>query len=295
MPLACREDFAPLADLRFVPVRQAQNHLVHASGHGGGDDRLGVRILLEAGDVGGDGAGEQFHVLGQVADVPAERLAPLVDRGPVEAHGSRHGRPDTDERAQEGRLSRGAGADDAEPLPRPQGKGHVAHARPALPRRGDRQLLDDQAGDGRRQVEPGRWWRQGRENPGQPAPAVARRHEGLPLPDGKLDRCERPRGGDGGGDDGPCRHLAADGQPCSECQDERLQQDPEGARGGTEPSDDVARPPLLGEKGRIETQPALRHPLTEAHRAQHLGVTAPGKAEADALCVLRGQRALGAT
>ena len=62
--------------------------------------RSGVGVFLEARDVLRDGAGEQFDVLRQIADVPAERVGrPLVERRAVEADLAARRPPDADQRA----------------------------------------------------------------------------------------------------------------------------------------------------------------------------------------------------
>ena len=71
------------------------------------DDVLRLGVRLEARDVLGNGAFEQLHVLGQVADVAAERIRlPLVEGRPVEADLAAQGRPHADEGAGEVDLPR---------------------------------------------------------------------------------------------------------------------------------------------------------------------------------------------
>ena len=55
---------------------------MHARRLRGREDRLGVGIGLEAGDVLRDRAGEQLDVLRQIADMAAERLRRPIDRAP---------------------------------------------------------------------------------------------------------------------------------------------------------------------------------------------------------------------
>ena len=82
------------------------------------DDRGGVR-RAHAGDVLGDGAGEELDVLRQIAHVPAQLVArPGGNVGAIEAHGAARRRPDADDQSRQGRLARRAGADDRERLAR---------------------------------------------------------------------------------------------------------------------------------------------------------------------------------
>jgi len=47
---------------------------MHADRFGGGDNGVNGGFGFEAGDIFGDRAGEQFDILGQIADVTAEQV-----------------------------------------------------------------------------------------------------------------------------------------------------------------------------------------------------------------------------
>ena len=76
---------------------------MNAGGLGGRNHGVRLRLRLEAGDVLGDGAGEELNVLRQVADMFSERLRrPLTECRPVEAHLASESWPDADEEPGEG-------------------------------------------------------------------------------------------------------------------------------------------------------------------------------------------------
>ncbi|MNN80808.1 hypothetical protein D3C81_1975700 [compost metagenome] len=78
---------------------------MHAGLAGGLDHRVAV-YFTEAGDVLGDGALEQLHILRQVAQPGAEFfLVPLEHVGAVQAYLAGLGRPDADQQAGKGRLA----------------------------------------------------------------------------------------------------------------------------------------------------------------------------------------------
>ena len=111
------------------------------------DDRLGVGLGLEAGDILSDGAGEQLHVLRQIADMLAERFRiPLLEGGAVEAYLAAHRRPDADEQPGERRLARGARPDDAEPVAGLEREGDVLHDEALDARRRRAHALDREGG-----------------------------------------------------------------------------------------------------------------------------------------------------
>ena len=88
LALAAGEHGAAIADLRVVAVRKsAGSSRGRARAAPPRTMRSEVAPAREPRDVFGDRAGEQLHVLRQVADVPAERVAiPARDVGAVEAH-----------------------------------------------------------------------------------------------------------------------------------------------------------------------------------------------------------------
>src|SRR5215207_5647339 len=147
LPLPRRERGPALPDLGVVAVRETQNKVVHVGGLRRLEDRLGVGLRLEAGDVLGHGAGEQLHVLRQIADVLAERFRiPLLEGGAVEAYLAAHRRPDADEEPGERRLARGARPNDAEPVAGLERKGDVLHDEALDARRCRAHALDRKGG-----------------------------------------------------------------------------------------------------------------------------------------------------
>lgn len=74
LPLTARQRFAAVADLRFVPFGEREDHVVHVGAARGPNDRLRVerQRLRGAADVLRDRAGEQFDVLRQIAEMRAE-------------------------------------------------------------------------------------------------------------------------------------------------------------------------------------------------------------------------------
>src|SRR4029450_1620984 len=92
---------------------------------GGRHEGLGIDGA-EAGDVVGDGAVEEFDVLGDVADPGAEVLAgPVGDVGAVATDGAGRGGPDTGQQPRQRGLAGGGGAEDGQGLPRDHGEGDV--------------------------------------------------------------------------------------------------------------------------------------------------------------------------
>ena len=82
-----RKRGALLADLGVVALAHLDDHVMHAGFLGGGDDRVRLGFGIEAADVLRHGAGEQFDVLRQIADMAADHVRrPLVERRTVEPH-----------------------------------------------------------------------------------------------------------------------------------------------------------------------------------------------------------------
>ena len=145
LPLSGRECRAAVADPRLEAVRQAQDHLVDAGRLGRREDGLRIGVLVEAADVFGNRAVEQFDVLRQIADVAAERLdVPLLERRLVEADRAAQRRPGADEGAHQRRLAGRARPDHAQPGTRLEREGDVLDERLLLAGCGDRQRLDRQ-------------------------------------------------------------------------------------------------------------------------------------------------------
>jgi hypothetical protein len=101
--LAGGERSAAFANLGLVAVRQMQDHLMDAGGHGGRNDRLRGRCAFQPSDVLRDGAREQLHALREIADVTAQcARRPLIEPGLIQTHGSPDRLPNSDERTRKG-------------------------------------------------------------------------------------------------------------------------------------------------------------------------------------------------
>nr|VVH84077.1 hypothetical protein TUEID40_05274 [Pseudomonas aeruginosa] len=125
LALAAGESGAAVAKARVVALRQAQHQVVHAGQARRRHHLLGIH-LGEARDVLGDAAGEQLHVLGQVADVrPQCRRAPLPQVGAVQAHRAGQRLPGAHQQARQGRLAGTGRPDHAERFARFQGETEV--------------------------------------------------------------------------------------------------------------------------------------------------------------------------
>src|SRR5258708_9910751 len=71
LPIATGENGTALPHLGVVTIGQSHDHIVH-TGHLRRQDRFRILSLLESSDIGRDGIGEQFDVLGQIAEMPTE-------------------------------------------------------------------------------------------------------------------------------------------------------------------------------------------------------------------------------
>ena len=167
------------------------------------------RARVEARDVLGDRAVEQLDVLRQVADVAAERLRASTGRAPRRRAGRcrRRAAPDADERARQRRLAGGARPDDAERRRPPRAEADALHDRALLAGRRRRvrfSTIDVDAGV-RQLSTVARLARSAREQLDSRAWLCARRYEAAPVGDRGLDRRQRARHDDRGGDHGAGR------------------------------------------------------------------------------------------
>jgi hypothetical protein len=95
-----RERAAVIADHGVVALGQVDDEVVDAGRLGRRDNGIRVRRILETADVLRHRTVEQFDVLGDVADMPAERFGrPLVERRAIEPHRAAHRPPDSDQHA----------------------------------------------------------------------------------------------------------------------------------------------------------------------------------------------------
>src|SRR5262249_45752085 len=120
-------------------------------------DDLGVGILLEAADIGGDRVGEELDVLRQVAEMAAERLArPLRHVGAVETDRAGAGPQHADDMPGQRRLAGAGRPDDAERLARLEPEIDAAEERLRVAGGSVAEVLDDElasrAGEGERAV-----------------------------------------------------------------------------------------------------------------------------------------------
>ena len=100
----------------------------------------------KAGNILGDGALEQLHVLRQIADVrPQFEFIPGEHIGTVETDLARSGGPDADNQAGQGGLAGSTGTDDGQRLALGEGEGDAFQDRHIRPRRGGHQILDRQS------------------------------------------------------------------------------------------------------------------------------------------------------
>ena len=271
LALPGREGGAALAHLGFIAVGQAKDHLVHAGRLGRRDHLLGVGFRLEAGDVLGDRAGEQLHVLRQVADMLAEGLGrPLVERGAVDPDLARHRAPDAHQGTGERGLARGAGADDAQALARLQGECNIARDQriDARGRHADR--LDRQGGLGLGQRHDLAIVRNAGQQIVQPVPALAGRDEDAPLGDHLLHGRQRPGRQNGAGDDDARRRLPLDHQIGTDRQYRRLQRHAERPGKTAHAAGDVAGPLVGAHVAPAVIRPLMGKPADHAHGVQYL-------------------------
>ena len=194
----------------------------------------------------------------------------LVDGRPVKTYLARRAARQADHRAREGGFARARFSDhakdptgaDLEGYSRQDGTFPVGcddgqpHHRQARRRPGQRQ--------GRRR---------GRHLSGQPlqiAPGgpCALRHG--PLGHADLDRRKRAAQHDGGRDHRPGRHLALQDEPGTDRQHRRLQEQPEGTGEGAEGPGPVARARQPGLGHVLHGDPAIRHGLRHALRADEI-------------------------
>ncbi len=291
LALSGGETRAVLADARVVALGQAQDQFVDTGRPRRRDGLGGIRPVLEPGDVLRDRAGEQLHLLREIAEMRTQGLArPLVEGRPVDADLPMRGRPDADQGAGEGGLPRGARADHAEPLSGREGEGRVLHRRLATAGRDDGKPFHRQAAAGGRQgMRPGRLG-QAAEQVGQAAPAQAGGGEALPVGDGEFGGGEGTRDEDGRGDDDAARRLVVDHQPRPESQDAGLQGGAERLRQGAIAAHDIGRTLLRETVGPVDVRPAQAEAALHAQGRQHLGIAAGDLREAAAL--LRRHRRL---
>src|SRR5690606_37112193 len=106
LALADGKAAAAVADLGFEPVRQIEDQLERAGGLRGGDDLVVRRAGVKTRYVLRNGSREEFRLLRQVADEPADIVArPGEKIGAVEPYLAGDDALNADHRASEGRFS----------------------------------------------------------------------------------------------------------------------------------------------------------------------------------------------
>ena len=246
---------------------------MHAGGRGGGDDRRCGRLRLEAGDVLGHRAGEQLHVLRQVAEMRSQRFRrPLVECRAVDPHPAADGSPHAHKNARQRRLARRARSDDSQPLSGLQLERHVLHDDPLRAGRHDAHRFDRQGmlGPGQRQAR--RFGGDLVQKDVEPSPALPRRHEAAPLRDREFDRRQGTRGQDRARDDDAGRGLLVDHQPRADAEHARLQRHAQHLGEPAEPGRDVGGALLGGHVVLIAVAPQGAQPARHAHRMDGFGV-----------------------
>ena len=233
---------ALFADWRLVAVRQLTIRSCTPAVLAAADHGLGVWLRLETRDVLRHGAGQQFDVLRQIADMPAERIRrPLVERRAVEADVAAHRLPDADQQPRERGFSRAARPDDAEAV---AGFEHRKLTSCTTTLAAGRRGADafDRESPGRR-LQRHRRVASGRPSSrsGQALPALARGDEALPVGDRKIDRRERARAQDRAGDDDAGGRLLVDHELGADREHAGLQHHAQHFRHRAEPAGDVAR------------------------------------------------------
>ena len=231
LPLPGREAPAALPDHRVVAIGHAEHERVNVGLLSGIDDRLGIGRLLEAGNVFSDCAVEKFAFLRQVADRTAEHIrVPLIGRSAVEPDAPAGQRPGADQGACQCRLAGTGRSDDALSVAALQGETDIAHNRLLCAlNEGGKSFYRQRTGRLRQfHARPGFW--NFREEALEPHPGAAETLKLRPLADRRLDRGERARHDDAGGDHDTGRHLPLERQIGAEPQNRRLKDQAHGAR-----------------------------------------------------------------
>ena len=278
--LAGRERRALLADLGVVALAHLDDHLMHAGFLGGGDDRFRLRFGIEAADVLRHGAGEQFDILRQIADVAAEHVRrPLVERRAVEPHLAAGRHPDADQRAHQRRLARTARADDADAGAGLDREIDVLHDDALVARRHDADGLDRQPLRRRLQQRLFIRRRYLLQQLGQAMPALARGDKTLPVRDGEIDRRQRAGAQDRARDDDAGGGFLVDHEVGADREHRRLQHHAQDFGDRPEAAGDVAGALIARQIGLVGLAPAPGQASGHAHRDQHLGVAPAGGGE----------------
>ena len=119
LPLAAAELHAALADERVVAVGQCVDELVGVGDRGGAADVVGRRAAVAVGDVRGDGAVEQEHVLLDDADQAAVAVdVDVAQVAAVEQDAAAGGVVEAGDEVAERGLAAAAGADEGDRLAR---------------------------------------------------------------------------------------------------------------------------------------------------------------------------------
>ncbi len=190
-----------------------------------GHNQLAVG-LAKAGDVLGDAAVKQLHVLGQIAHRRAEQgFIPLADVSPIQPHFSGQRLPYAYQQLRQRAFSGGGRADDPQHFALFELERNVAQGGSFLPRRSGKHPFDaDDAFRGRQGEDRFR----GRvllQQVGELFPAAAELHELLPAADDLLHRAQHAAEDNRGGNHQPGSNFTGDHQQGTGPQRHGLQQD----------------------------------------------------------------------
>ena len=118
-----------LADLRVVTRGHGLNHVVHAC-HSRRRDDLFLILIVEARNILGNGPGEEFNVLRQISDMPAEPFrSPMIEFRAINADFSDGRRPNADQDPRETGFSCCARTQNSKNLSWPQRKRYATQDR----------------------------------------------------------------------------------------------------------------------------------------------------------------------
>ncbi len=259
-------------DRRVVALRQAEDHLVHI-GEARGLDHRGLVDLAHARDVLGDGAGEQHHLLRQVADMTTERVRiPGGDVSAVEADMAAGRLPGADDQPAERGLAGARRADDPTGLAGGELEIDLGERRLLRAARLVASLLELQPARRRRQRQARCGRLQGVEQGVQVGTRTSRRDEAAPGTERPLDRREGPAQDDRGGDHAAAGELAAEHQPGAAAEDQDLQGQAQGPGGVEQPVGDGARALHQPADALLLGLPAAQQRAGHAERPHGLGL-----------------------
>ena len=145
LSLATREAMTVATDLRLIPGRQCQNHLMRASQSCRHDDIFVARALLKSRDRFSNGTGEQFDILRKIADVASELIGvPALQQRVVEPDFTDAGLLQGGRHPQESGLARAGRTNDHDDLAGPASEGNTSQDRTSRLRNGEADTIEFQ-------------------------------------------------------------------------------------------------------------------------------------------------------